>query len=43
MPFQPLNIFEIQKYYESEPKFNGAYSRNNVSKIKDGICIYIKS
>ena len=31
----PLTNFEIQKYYENEPKFNGAYSRNNVSKIKD--------
>ena len=31
----PLTNFEIQKYYENEPKFNGAYSRNNLSKIKD--------
>ena len=23
------------KYYENEPKFNGVYSRNNLSKIKD--------
>ena len=30
-----LTNFEIQKYYENEPKFNGAYSRNNLSKIKD--------
>ena len=28
--------FERQKYYENEPKFNGVYSRNNLSKIKDG-------
>ena len=35
----PLTNFEIQKYYENEPKFNGAYSRNNLSKIKDGVCI----
>ena len=27
---------EIQKYYKNEPRFNGAYSRNNLSKIKDG-------
>ena len=27
---------QIQKYYENEPKFNGVYSRNNSSKIKDG-------
>ena len=30
-----LNNFEIQKYYRNEPKFNGVYSRNNLSKIKD--------
>ena len=35
----PLTYFEIQKYYENEPKFNGAYSRNNLSKIKDGVYI----
>ena len=32
----PLSDFEIQKYYENEPKFNGVYSRNNLSKVKDG-------
>ena len=31
----PLANFEIQKY-KNEPKFNSAYSRNNLSKIKDG-------
>ena len=30
MPPQPLNNFEIQKYYKNEPKFNGVYSRNNL-------------
>ena len=25
----PLTNFEIQKYCQSEPKFNGVYSRNN--------------
>ena len=30
-----LTNFEIQNYYQSEPKFNGVYSRNNLSKIKD--------
>ena len=33
----PLTIFEIQQYYENEPKFNGVYSRNNLPKIKDGV------
>ena len=31
----PLTNFEIQKYYESEPKFNGAYSKNSLPKIND--------
>ena len=32
----PLTNFEIQKYYHNKPKFNGVYSRNNWSEIKDG-------
>ena len=40
MPPHPLANFEIQKYYQIEPKFNGIYSRNNnLSKIKDGTYI----
>ena len=39
MPPHPLNKFEIQKYYENEPKFNGVYSRNKLSEIKDGAYI----
>ena len=35
----PLINFEIQKYYQNEPKFNGVYSRNSLSKIKDGAYI----
>ena len=32
----PLTNFEIQKYYKNEPRFNGIFSRNNLSKkIKD--------
>ena len=39
MPPHPLGSFEIQKYYQSKPKFNGVYLRNNLPKIKDGgIC-----
>ena len=30
-----LTNFEIQKYYQSESKFNDVYSRNNLLKIKD--------
>ena len=37
MPPHPLTNFEIQKYYQNEPRFNGVYSRNNLhKKIKDG-------
>ena len=35
MPPHPLTNFEIQKYYQKEPKFNDVYSKNNLSKIKD--------
>ena len=34
-----LTNFEIQKYYENEPKFNGVYSRSNLSRINDGAYI----
>ena len=34
-----LPYFEIQKYYQNEPKLNGVYSRNNLSKIKDVLYI----
>ena len=33
MPPHPLTSFEIQKYYQNEPKSNGVYSRNNLPKI----------
>ena len=36
MPRHLLNNFEIQKYYENEPKFNGVYSRDNLLRLKDG-------
>ena len=32
MPPHPLNNFEIQKYYQNEPRFNGIYSRDNLSE-----------
>ena len=33
----PLTNFEIQKYYENEPRFNGIFSRDSLfNKIKDG-------
>ena len=28
----PLANFEIQKYYQNEPRFNGAYSRDTLTE-----------
>ena len=39
MPSHHLTNFEIQKYYQNESKVDGVYSRNNLSKIKDGTYI----
>ena len=36
MPPHPLTNFEIQKYCQNEPRFNGVYSRDNLPKIKHG-------
>ena len=41
MPPHSLTNFEIQKYYQNEPKFNGVYSRNNLPKIKNGAYVKI--
>ena len=36
MPPHLLTNFEIQKYYQNEPRFNGAFARYNLpKKIKD--------
>ena len=35
----PLINFEIQIYYQNEPKLNGVYSRNNLPKIKDWVYV----
>ena len=33
----PLINFELEKYYENEPRFDRVFSRNNLpKKIKDG-------
>ena len=35
-PPHPLTNFEIQKYYQNEPRFNGVFSRDNLgSTIKN--------
>ena len=37
IPPHPLTNFEIQKYYQNEPRFNGAYSRDKLPKtMKNG-------
>ena len=36
MPTHPLTNFELQKYYQNQPRFNGVYSRDNLAEIKDG-------
>ena len=38
MPPHPLTNFEIQTFHQNEPIFDGAgpYSKNNLSKMKDG-------
>ena len=35
MALYSLLNFEMQKYYQSEPKLSGVYSRDNLPKIKD--------
>ena len=36
MPPHLFANFEIKKDYQNEPKFNGVFWRNNLTKIKDG-------
>ena len=40
MPPHPLPNFEIQKYYQNELRFDGVYSRDDLSdEMKDGAYI----
>ena len=40
MPLHPLTTFEIQNYYQKEPRFNRVYSKNNLPKnIRDGVYV----
>ena len=37
LPPHPLTNFEIQEYYQHEPRFNGVFSRDNLpNNIKNG-------
>ena len=40
----PFTNFEVQQYYQNEPRFNGVYSRDNLpelssTEIKDGVYV----
>ena len=40
MPLHPLTNFEIKRYYQNEPRFNGVFSKDNLpKKIKHGAYI----
>ena len=39
MPPHSLTNFELQIYYQNEPRFNGVYSGYNLTEIKDGTYI----
>ena len=34
MPHHPLKNSETKRYYQDEARFNDAYSRNNLPKVK---------
>ena len=36
MPSHPLTNFEIQKYYQNDPRFNGVFPRDNLPKKNKG-------
>ena len=35
MPPHSLTNFEMKKYYQNQPRFNGVYSRDSLTEIKD--------
>ena len=43
MPPHPLTNFEVQNYYQNEPRFNGVYCRNILPKKNKGWGIGNKS
>ena len=38
MPSPPLTNFEIQKYCQNESRFNGVYSRDNLTNKGWSLC-----
>ena len=44
LPPHPLTNFEIQEYYQNEPRFNGVFSRDNLpNNIKNGVALYVNN
>ena len=39
MPPRPLTKFEIQKYYQNEPRFNSVYLRDKLPKINKWVYV----
>ena len=40
LPPHPLTNFEIQEYYQNEPRFDGVFSRDNLgSTVKNGVYV----
>ena len=40
LPPHPLTNFEIQEYYQNEPRINGVFSRDNLgSAVKNSACV----
>ena len=36
IPLQPSSNIEITKYFNYKPRFNGVFSRNDLSRIRNG-------
>ena len=41
LPAHPLTNFEIQEYYQNEPRFNGAFSRDHLPNNTIKNCAYV--
>ena len=39
MPSHLLTNFEIQEYYQNQPRFYGVYPKDNLPKITDGVYV----
>ena len=39
VPLHLLSNIEITKYFNNDLRFNGVFSRNNLSRIKDGVYV----